>query len=836
MTFVLVGAETLADAGGVRPTNSDFGLQVFMHLRADGEIAITSMTANLPFAHYATAIELLVERSAAFSIALSWLAVPPPSDPGVPPSNQDDKGEPDDAGIRAFFDFERFSEIVLAKDAEIATLYQLRPNLIYDRLRFTRPRLEGENPPVFEIEVSGKGIGISKRDAFTTPYRFTVTLSALAERAVGPVAKSVLVTDAAAGHARIFEQDPPSWRDIDDLHAALDCYDWSSRRPTRSEEQLDAFRRLVGIPNLLQDPPANPQTFAVRNCPDFARSDPDNRDTKTVTLPAGVWPPVRADDHSAISAYYNCLGVFTMMRGFGLDPVTYFRATVQPFDVLYRSGISPGPGKDGQTINARVALGPDDRNPPPPPDFLNGERCSMRMHMALANFSHRARWVPADKAPTWAEPLGIATSERWTWHEFGHALIAGRLGQLELPFVHSVGDALAAIAADPISRLAEPRTTGDPTCRQSDPDDRFDRFRGYTYPFVFITRRHDRSVKRGWSWGGTFHRPVIEAGEIGHDQLKGYISEQILSSTLFRLYRCLGGDTTDVVDGGPDYETRRTASDVVIYLIMRGLQMYGMTPARAEELENILIQADLGLTSPLGARIMLDPAPVYAAGHDWTGGQAHKVIRWAFEAQGMHLPDPSHIRNDVGDPPDVDIYIEDQRPPVEKTDGGEVEHGPGGYVPVSLDWAGVPAWHAGTFGNLPLPIVVRNRGLRPATNVTVRGWFGWAEGDSGTSGWDRTAVIHWLPPADLTGASDMVERSRHAAYALPALPAAPTSIVPTHLFILIEATCPDDRANSDPVAGLPCAIAPTGTPPTMPRALADLVANDNNLGLWMQRL
>ena len=44
------------------------------------------------------------------------------------------------------------------------------------------------------------------------------------------------------------------------------------------------------------------------------------------------------------------------MRAFGIKPHQYFRAVKRRIDVYYRSGISPGPGKDGQTINARVKI------------------------------------------------------------------------------------------------------------------------------------------------------------------------------------------------------------------------------------------------------------------------------------------------------------------------------------------------------------------------------------------------------------------------------------------------------------------------------------------------
>lgn len=600
-TVIMVGAETIPGADGQRPINSDFGLQVFIHFRDDPKIddarvAITSVTADLPYGRYTTFAEALSKPGSAAFVSLqsslaSTLAAGQPGGlkrEGYEPG----KDKPDGVSV-----FDTFKSLAVASSPDIEALYQLEDPLSFDRLRLIRSGTSDDGQPIFEFEVSGKGIGVTRRDTFMTPYRFAVmiAISSSAEASeplVKPVLKSVLVTDAAASaQARVFEQDPPSWLDLDNLHGPLESYDWSGRRPTRSETELDAFRRGVGINPTLEDPSGDPD-FAVRNCPGFARADPDDRDTKVVQPGAGIWPPVRADDHAAISAYHNCRSVFEMMRGFGIDTTLYFRATERPFDVFYRSGVSPGPGKSGQTINARVSLKPDAENGPA---FIEGALCPMQMHLALANFSHRARWVPNDQAPTWAEPLGIAASERWMWHEFGHVFIAGRFGELELSFVHSVGDALAAIAADPLSRLADPRGRADSVV---DPRDRFENFRGYTYPFVFLTRRHDRCVRSGWSWGGTFHRPVIDSPEIGRDHPKGYISEQILSSTLFRLYRILGGDTEDVQVNagdkvpGSDYATRLTASEVTLFLIIRGIETFGLQPARAEELENILMQAD----------------------------------------------------------------------------------------------------------------------------------------------------------------------------------------------------------------------------------------------------
>ena len=110
------------------------------------------------------------------------------------------------------------------------------------------------------------------------------------------------------------------------------------------------------------------------------------------------------------------------------------------------------------------------------------------MHLALADLSTRARkpWDGMKRSP--AEPLGIAADARWIWHEIGHVLLTTSVGELQFRFAHSPGDALAAIVSDPESELA------------TDPN-----WRGSTFPWVFLPRRHDRCVAVGWSWGGTMH-------------------------------------------------------------------------------------------------------------------------------------------------------------------------------------------------------------------------------------------------------------------------------------------------------------------------------------------
>ena len=59
----------------------------------------------------------------------------------------------------------------------------------------------------------------------------------------------------------------------------------------------------------------------------------------------------------------------------------------------------------------------------------------------------------------------------------------------------------------------------------------------------------------------------------------------------------------------------------------------------------------------------------------------HKVVRWAFEAQGLYRS----FTNAPGYPPPVDIFIESLRPTTDLV-SGTLDYGKGSYVPVSLQW------------------------------------------------------------------------------------------------------------------------------------------------------
>jgi hypothetical protein len=325
-----------------------------------------------------------------------------------------------------------------------------------------------------------------------------------------------------------------------------------------------------------------------------------------------------------------------------------------------------------------------------------------------------------------------------------------------------------------------------------------------TFPWVYLNRRHDRSVYAGWSWCGTYHRPSLFYQDANRRRRKGYKSEQILSTSLFRLYRALGGDTV-VASGAPDVGARQSTSDVTMYLIMRAIDLMGqasMVPTvTPDQFVTALSDADVG-TWPLPS--------------GWVGGCAHKVVRWAFEAQGLYATsDPLAVIDAPGEPPDVDVYIDNGRP------DSQGFHRRGGYMPVSLDWNVSPApWHATgsalqVVNDQVVSVRVRNRGHSPATGVVVQVSFvSWPIAQPDPPAWDRTT---WQSLG--VSGSQTVPAGGEVSFG-------PFDGLPTgagRYLILAEATCPGDLANTDLGTSLPCSTQPT--------PIVNLVAGDNNLGL-----
>jgi hypothetical protein len=356
---------------------------------------------------------------------------------------------------------------------------------------------------------------------------------------------------------------------------------------------------------------------------------------------------------------------------------------------------------------------------------------------------------------------------------------------------------MAAIACDPRSELARSPWT-----------------RGYTFPWVYLHRRHDRRVEDGWGWCGRRHRPNRFVWPDSNSRHKGYDSEQILSTSLFRLYRALGGDTLDGV-GEPDDTARQRAADYVLYLVLRAI---ASMPAHHVSLVETPDQLVTLLADADAATLPTTGGPLQGR----VGGWAHKVVRWAFETQGLYATtDPSEIVEAPGLPPPVDIFIASRR---RDSQGNPAN---GGYDPVSLRWQGPEdkPWHATgeAIWVLPFGIVVgvRNRGRNPATGVTVSLWYSQQSATAPQP--PRWKDSSWNPLG--TRGPVTVPAWPGAAVPLGLFPRPPSAPSGMRTWLLAIAHCPGDPANTHPGTSLPTASASIQT------SIVDLVAGDNNLGL-----
>ena len=604
-----------------------------------------------------------------------------------------------------------------------------------------------------------------------------------------------------------------------DRPASLDPFDPSNlpksmagRRSTLSDEALDKFRdevsaELMGGDTLKFTNDAGVEIFETR-----AASARSTRRLGGCTVSANdgvvtaadVVPPVRSDQQAATDAHLRAAELFGRMQAYCLDAGAYFRFACLPLVHRARPAMRWAP--DGEFPNAEVrpflddpaACSPDKR----PSDVLK-----LLVNYGSADPAHR-RKLPLAKGVGNADPergrvkaqyLSVASDPRWAWHEFGHVLNFASTGELEFPFAHSAGDALAAIATDPISRLAE-----------ADPDAEI---RHATYPWIEVPgRSHGRSAMRGYGWCGCRNLVRLDFSASLERYHHTYFGEQILSSSLFRLYRSLGGDTrgSDGKRKDADEKVRLSASDYCIYLIMRGISLLGpdtLAPARTpDQFVSALIEADLGT----GAWAFEATWPYNRYGRKVRrrGGRVHKVIRWAFEQQGLFATDkPRETAEGPGLPPRVDVYIADRRL------GGGIA-GDGGYAPVPLRHDKNEPWHAHGDSikrkGKRLTVRVNNRGAEPAAKTGLRVWWLSAGANGGAMKWE--AVSTSVPPKYIDGGGSVEFRLRP----LPA-----EADAKAELWVLVSADAPADPSNL-------AADAPM--PKSWPELL-ELVAHDNNMAL-----
>jgi hypothetical protein len=332
-----------------------------------------------------------------------------------------------------------------------------------------------------------------------------------------------------------------------------------------------------------------------------------------------------------------------------------------------------------------------------------------------------------------------------------------------LAFAHSVGDSVAAIHFDPDSQVPK------------DP---------HTFPWIpgLQNREHVRDIHQGWAWG-------LPPPQGCDDQ--AYHSEQILSTTLFRLYRALGV-------GLPLGAERRDAADLVVYLIFRAignLPLHAITPTSVDAFATALIDADVGTTS-------FQKVP---------GGAVHKVIRWSFEKQGLYRL-PSTLPGNEGDPPDVDVCIDDGR-------AGEYQD-IASFPPTSEMWNRL-ASDGGNVHEAPRPgatgylyVRVHNRGTQDASSVRVSVFVSKPGANLQRLTWPADwQLLPGMPVSAKgpvpSGKSDVVGPIKWAPR------------VSGELALLASVSADGDLSNIDTRSVLPCAKGPI--------ANARLVPFDNNL-------
>ena len=492
--------------------------------------------------------------------------------------------------------------------------------------------------------------------------------------------------------------------------------------PSANNATLDLIRRSVDLPGLTSPALGSNQSltgeFVQISDFELATAAPP-----TEAVGTDFDYPARTNNFAAVNAYYHCDRFFRLVQDLGFTISNYFDGTNFPVPVDHRGRFQT---VDGIEINA--SLGGD------------GDGIA-RVDFELADLTDTVN------------PMGLAADWRVVLHELGgHGILNDHVDTGVFNFAHSAGDSFAAILSDPNTQAS-------------------DRF--LSFPWVTSTRRHDRSVVAGWGWGGVNDTGInIAAGNFG------YLSEQILSTTMFRAYRSIGGDSTRL-------SRREFAARCMAYLMLRAVGT--LTP----------------LSNPNSPALFLD-ALLTADSVNWTsesifGGAYGKVLTWSFEKQNLNN----------GAPPNVDVYIDDGR-------AGEYE-----YLPVYWEtetiWNrriadGLEGHQEPTVGTNYAYVKIKNRGTSVADDVIVK-------------------AFHSKPSAGLVWPEDLQPMTT------PELPAgtlqannAEEKIVGPFEWTPVENATGDDS--------MLMIVSATGDPSNVDNFIAGeeiedwrLVPNDNNIGL-----
>ena len=336
--------------------------------------------------------------------------------------------------------------------------------------------------------------------------------------------------------------------------------------------------------------------------------------------------------------------------------------------------------------------------------------------------------------------------------------------------------------------------------------------RGYTFPWAYLHRRHDRSVFAGWSWLGRRHRPSRFVWRTAIAATRATTPSRSCRP------RCSGSIWRSAAIPGRVRQARPGGTAA-------GRRLHGVSdpvgdphPAAASTGRPSTPQfvtapevADVGTwsgTGPLKGRV---------------GGWAHKVVRWAFEAQGLYA---------TGNPLEVVDSPAGRRKSTSSSIPAAPSDGPydrGGYMPVSLDW------HGGADSpGMPSPnalqvvagkVMVDGAQSRPdgCGRRQSEVWcIEWASGRSlrrrGPGGTVDPMSDKAPPTPCLNGRRPPRSHSTLRAADFPS---------GTRLLILAEANCPRSREHQR-LTGLPCSVE------TVP--IVDIVAGENNLGLRVYRV